>query len=58
MRRVGLGIATANAQEEVKRVADFTTAAAGGDGAVREVCELLLKSQGRWEELLRKYEIS
>ena len=58
MRRVGLGIATANARDEVKTVAQFTTSAAGGDGAVREVCELLLKSQGRWEELLRKYEIA
>jgi 3-deoxy-D-manno-octulosonate 8-phosphate phosphatase (KDO 8-P phosphatase) len=57
MRRVGLGIATANARAEVKGIAHYTTATAGGDGAVREVCELLLKSQGRWEELLRKYEI-
>lgn len=57
MRRVGLGIAVANARDEVKGVAHLTTAAAGGDGAVREVCELLLQSQGRWNELLRKYEI-
>ena len=56
MRRVGLGIATANAREEVKRAAHYVTAASGGSGAVREVCELLLKSQNRWVDILRKYE--
>jgi 3-deoxy-D-manno-octulosonate 8-phosphate phosphatase (KDO 8-P phosphatase) len=56
MRRVGLGIATANARVEVKRAAHYVTVAAGGSGAVREVCELLLKSQNRWADLLRKYE--
>ncbi len=56
MRRVGLGIATANARPEVKAAAHYTTSVAGGGGAVREVCELLLSAQGYWEELLRKYE--
>ncbi len=56
MRRVGLGIATANARPEVKAAAHYTTAASGGYGAVREVCELLLRAQGYWDELLRKYE--
>jgi 3-deoxy-D-manno-octulosonate 8-phosphate phosphatase (KDO 8-P phosphatase) len=56
MRRVGLAVATANARVEVKRAADYVTAAAGGSGAVREVCELLLKSQNRWADILRKYE--
>jgi 3-deoxy-D-manno-octulosonate 8-phosphate phosphatase (KDO 8-P phosphatase) len=57
MRRVALGVATANARPEVKQCARLVTGAAGGKGAVREVCELLLKAQGRWEQLLRKYEI-
>jgi 3-deoxy-D-manno-octulosonate 8-phosphate phosphatase (KDO 8-P phosphatase) len=57
MRRVGLGIATANASPEVKRCADIVTARPGGSGAVREVCEMLLKAQGYWDELLKKYEI-
>jgi 3-deoxy-D-manno-octulosonate 8-phosphate phosphatase (KDO 8-P phosphatase) len=57
MRRVGLGIAVANARPEVKRIAHYVTEAQGGDGAVREVCELLLQAQGKWEELLRKYEV-
>jgi len=56
MSRVGLGIAVANARPEVKRVAHLVTAAEGGRGAVREVCELLLRAQGHWDDLLRKYE--
>ena len=56
MRRVGLAIATENARPEVKAAAGYVTTAAGGKGAVREVAELLLKAQGCWEELLRKYE--
>ena len=57
MNRVGFGIATANARDEVKQSAHMTTAAKGGEGAVREVCELIMKAQGYWEETLQKYEI-
>ena len=57
MNRVCLGIATANARPEVKRSALHVTEAAGGQGAVREVAELLLKAQGHWDDLLRKYEV-
>ena len=57
MRRVGLAVATANARAEVKRIAHYVTEHAGGQGAVRDVCELLLKAQGHWQDLLRKYEI-
>ena len=57
MRRVGLSIATANARPEVKQCALYTTDAAGGQGAVREVIELILKAQGHWDDLLRKYEV-
>src|ERR1700727_113080 len=52
MRRVGLAIAPANARAEVKRAAHHVTAGAGGAGAIREVCELLLKAQGKWAEIL------
>jgi 3-deoxy-D-manno-octulosonate 8-phosphate phosphatase (KDO 8-P phosphatase) len=54
MRRVGLAVAVGNAVPEVKRVAQFTTKAAGGHGAVREAIELILKSKGIWEEMLDK----
>ena len=57
MRRVGFAIATANAKPEVKRIAHYVTTHEGGRGAVREVLELLLKAQGHWEGILRKYEI-
>jgi 3-deoxy-D-manno-octulosonate 8-phosphate phosphatase (KDO 8-P phosphatase) len=56
MRRVGLPVATANARPEVKKRACYVTARPGGQGAVREVIELILKAQGLWEEILKKYE--
>jgi len=58
MHRVGLAIATANARPEVKKEAHYVTQAAGGDGAVREVVELLLKSQGSWGDILKHYELA
>jgi 3-deoxy-D-manno-octulosonate 8-phosphate phosphatase (KDO 8-P phosphatase) len=57
MNRVGLGIATANARPEVKRSAKYVTGSSGGNGAVREVAELLLRAQGHWDWLMKKYEI-
>ena len=51
MRRVGLSIAVADAHKSVLEYAEWTTSAAGGHGAVREVCEALLKAQGKWEKL-------
>jgi 3-deoxy-D-manno-octulosonate 8-phosphate phosphatase (KDO 8-P phosphatase) len=55
-RRVGLSFATANARPEVQRSAHIVTTAAGGFGAVRDVCETLLEAKGLWPEILRKYE--
>lgn len=55
LRRAGLPLAVANAVEEVKRLAVYTTQAAGGSGAVREAIEMLLRAQGRWEEAVRLY---
>jgi 3-deoxy-D-manno-octulosonate 8-phosphate phosphatase (KDO 8-P phosphatase) len=57
MRRVGLAIATANARPEVKRAAHHVTAAAGGQGAVREIVELLLEAHGLWSDILKRYEV-
>lgn len=57
MRRVGLGVATANARKEVKQAAHMVTTASGGSGAVREVCEMILNAQGYWDEILAKYEV-
>jgi len=55
LKRVGLPLAVANAVEEVKRLAVYTTQASGGHGAVREAVEMLLRAQGRWEEAVRVY---
>ena len=55
MRRVGLPVATANARPEVKKQARYVTTQPGGQGAVREVIELILKAQGLWAEILKKY---
>ena len=58
MRRVGLSFAPANSRPEVKSAASAVTSATGGSGAVREVVELLLKSRGVWDEILKKYEVT
>lgn len=57
MHRVGFAIAVANARAEVKTQAHYVTAAAGGEGAVREVVEMVLKAQGFWNGILKHYEI-
>jgi 3-deoxy-D-manno-octulosonate 8-phosphate phosphatase (KDO 8-P phosphatase) len=49
-RRAGLGVCTADGAPELKAVCHFTTRRSGGRGAAREVVELILKAQGRWEE--------
>ena len=57
MRRVGFAVATANARPEVKAAAHYVTRAPGGDGAVREAIELILRAQGLWGEILKHYEV-
>ena len=53
MGRVGVAVAVANARPEVKKVADYVTKKRGGKGAVREIVELILKSQGKWKTVLQ-----
>jgi 3-deoxy-D-manno-octulosonate 8-phosphate phosphatase (KDO 8-P phosphatase) len=55
MRRCGLGVAVADAGPDTRAAAHHVTALPGGFGAVREVCELILKAQGRWDELMKRY---
>ena len=55
MKRVGLPIAVANACKEVKKHAKNITKAKGGEGAVREAIELILREQGIWEKILQNY---
>ena len=55
MRNCGLGVAVANARAEVKDEAHYITEHRGGDGALRDVVEYILKAQGKWEEVVREY---
>jgi 3-deoxy-D-manno-octulosonate 8-phosphate phosphatase (KDO 8-P phosphatase) len=55
LRRVALPIAVANAVPEVKAAARLVTAAAGGEAAVREVAETILKARGVWDDLVQRY---
>ncbi len=55
IRAVGLGIAVADACEEVRQAAAYVTRLPGGAGAVREVIEMILKAQGRWDEVIQAY---
>jgi 3-deoxy-D-manno-octulosonate 8-phosphate phosphatase (KDO 8-P phosphatase) len=54
LARVGLAVAVANAAPEVMRAAHYVARARGGEGAVREVVELILKAQGKWQEAVKK----
>jgi len=56
LRRVGWPIAVADAVQQVKAVAKTTTVHDAGRGAVREVVELILRHNGTWEAILKKYE--
>ncbi len=55
MRHVGLAVAVADASDDVRRAAHYVTATPGGRGALRETIELILKAQGRWDDLIQKY---
>ncbi|HKF52218.1 MAG TPA: HAD hydrolase family protein [Candidatus Acidoferrales bacterium] len=54
LERAGLAVAVGDAVIEVKRAAHYVTRAKGGEGAARELVELILKAQGRWEESIPK----
>jgi 3-deoxy-D-manno-octulosonate 8-phosphate phosphatase (KDO 8-P phosphatase) len=56
LKRAGLACAPSNALPEVKRVSHIITKKAGGEGAVREACDFILKSQGHWREIMRYVE--
>ena len=55
MQRAELAVAVADAVAEARSVAHYVTRAEGGRGAVREVIELILKSQGHWNDLIDEY---
>ena len=55
MRIAGLAVAVDNARAEVKKEAHYTTPHAGGDGALRDAVEFILKAQGKWKKVLDVY---
>jgi 3-deoxy-D-manno-octulosonate 8-phosphate phosphatase (KDO 8-P phosphatase) len=55
MFKVGLPIAVANAHDLVKKNSAFVTNKSGGNGAVREVCDMLLKSQNNYDTAMERY---
>lgn len=57
MKKVGFPVAVANAAQEIKNAAVLVTSQNGGRGAVRELAELILKTQGKWLKALEAYDI-
>jgi 3-deoxy-D-manno-octulosonate 8-phosphate phosphatase (KDO 8-P phosphatase) len=55
MKMVGFSIAVADAHDTVREHSDWVTSAPGGRGAVREVCDALLKAHGKWEEMVEEF---
>jgi len=52
MKKTGVSIAVGDANDTVKKYADITTRRSGGDGAVREVCEMILDAQNLLEKII------
>ena len=52
LQRAGLAVAVADAAPELKAISHYVTERRGGKGSAREVVELILKAQGRWEEAI------
>jgi 3-deoxy-D-manno-octulosonate 8-phosphate phosphatase (KDO 8-P phosphatase) len=57
MRRVGFSAAPPDSLPEVLATADYVSSCGGGKGAVREVCDLILKARGVWNEIVKRYEL-
>ena len=55
LTQVGLSATVPSASPEIKRHVHYVTSAEGGRGAVREIVELILKAQGRWEQIVQGY---
>ena len=55
LKRAGFAATVPHGVEEAKRMAHYTTLREGGQGAVREVIDLILKAQGKWERLVAHF---
>lgn len=57
MRSVGFAAAPADALIEARNAAHYVTNCAGGKGAVREVCDLIIKGRGLWDDVVSRYNL-
>ena len=57
LRRVGFAAVPADGLPEVRAVAHYVSSCRGGRGAVREVCDMILKECGVWNEIVERYEL-
>ncbi len=55
LKRVGLAVSVPNSVNEVKEITHYTTEKSGGRGAAREVIDIILKSQNKWDEVTARY---
>jgi 3-deoxy-D-manno-octulosonate 8-phosphate phosphatase (KDO 8-P phosphatase) len=55
LRRVGFAVAPANAEESVREIAHWVTPSHGGDGAVRELVDVILRAKGKWDLVTERY---
>lgn len=55
IRAVGFGVSVADGVPEIRRCAAYVTCQRGGRGAVREVIEVVLKAQGKWQEIVERF---
>lgn len=55
MKKVGVSFAVQDAHEQVKAFCDTVTTQKGGQGAVREICEMILKEKGAWEQSINGF---
>lgn len=58
LNQVGFGCAVNDACDEIKKSVNYIAHRNGGQGAVREVIELILKHQGKWDSVIEKYQVN
>lgn len=55
LRRVGFSATVADAVDDVLPLVDYVTKRSGGRGAVREICDMLIRANGQWDTLTSRY---
>lgn len=55
IRKAGFGASVANAPDYIKQYSDYTTQHSGGQGAVREITDLIMQAQGTWQDCINHY---